>query len=157
MNTHPLNVLLDTIDDTVIEHSALVTRARAEHPSHETLLLSLQNQLERHIGFIVANLESYTSIQRDIIVALQQGRIEATAQSAPCLTASSISTDTVPTSPWDTESGRFPFYAVRKGRQTVFYSWTGCHRATHRTANEYCGFHTLAEAFEYLNLAPLPH
>jgi hypothetical protein len=74
MNTHPLNLLLDTIGNTVTEHFALVTRARAEHPAHESLLLSLQNQLEIHIGFIVANLESYTSIQRDIIVALQQNR-----------------------------------------------------------------------------------
>jgi hypothetical protein len=91
MNTHSLNLLLDTIDDTTVtKHSALVTRARAEHPAHESLLLPLQNQLKRHIGFIVANLESYTSIQRDIIVALQQGRIEATAQSVPCLTASQL-------------------------------------------------------------------
>jgi hypothetical protein len=102
-NTHPLNLLLDTINNTVTEHFALVTRARTEHLAHESLLLSLQNQLEIHIGFIVANLESY------IIVALQQSRIEATAQSTPRLTASSISTDTVPTSPQDTESGRFHF------------------------------------------------
>jgi hypothetical protein len=119
MNTHPLNQRLDTIDDTVTDHNALLTSALAEHTAHEALISSLQHQFERRINVLTANLQSYTSIQRDMLDALRfhrTQRIEVTAYPVPpAITAVPL---TSPDPSRALDNGRYPFYSVRKGRRT---------------------------------------
>jgi hypothetical protein len=157
MNTHPLDQQLDTIDHTVTDHNALLTSALAEDRAQEALISSLQHQFERHT--LTANLQSYTSIQRDIIDTLRFHRTqrrEATAYPVlPAITAVAIPTLTSPDRSRTPENGRYSFYAVRKGRRTdIVYSWVECHCTTQRIANEYRGFNTFKEAIEYINLSP---
>ncbi|RYR35767.1 hypothetical protein Ahy_A10g050884 [Arachis hypogaea] len=57
-----------------------------------------------------------------------------------------------------TEAGRFPFYAVRRGRVPGIYrSWEECkHQVNGFRNNEHRGFHDLSEALAWLRSAASP-
>jgi hypothetical protein len=117
MNPHPLNQQLDTIDDTVTDHNAILTSALAEHSADEALMSSPQHQFEIHISVLTANLQSYTSIQRDIIDALhfhRTQRLESTAYPVPpAITAIALPTTRTSLDPSRApEIGRYHFYGV---------------------------------------------
>ena len=149
MNTHHPS---PTIDQLAEQHTFLLTDIEAGLPQHETTISALRQQFDAHIRFLRINLESYIALQLSIANALHEQQpssdpVQATAYP-------------IPPAPFDTphtsRQGRFPFYAVRRGRTTgIFNCWADCHRSVNRTSNEYRGFHNIDDALNYINQAPL--
>jgi hypothetical protein len=148
MNT---NHRLNTINHLLEQHTNLLTDLESTLPQHETTISALKQQFETHTGLVKIKLESYTALQLSIISTLQEQ--QATSDPVP---ATAYPLPQVPFDmPHNSRQGRFPFYAVRRGRTTgIFNCWTDCHRSIHRTANEYRGFHNLGDATEYINQTP---
>jgi hypothetical protein len=129
-------------------------------------LMSLSNRanFESHISLLISNLETYTTLQRQrsITTTLQEHQANFDPVTAYPVIPPPITAIPLPPAhfnpPRTPEQGRFPFYAVRRGRTTgIFDNWTHCHRSIHRTANEYSGLQTVQtidEAIEYINQTP---
>jgi hypothetical protein len=134
------------------QHTNLLTDLELTLPQHENTISALRQQIKTLIGLLRINLESYTAPQLSIISTLQEQ--QATSDPVPA------TADPLPQAPFDTphnsHQGRFPFYAVRRGRTTgTFECWVDCHRSIYRTADEYRGFHNLDDATEYFIMAPV--
>ena len=137
-----------SIDELAEQHTFLLADLEVGLPQHETTISVLRQEFEAHVSFLRINLESYIALQLSATNALREHQpspdpVQATAYQ-------------LPPAPFDTthasRQGRFAFYAVRRGRTTgIFNCWEDCHRSVNRISNQYCGFHNLDEALEYLN------
>ena len=149
MNSYQLST---TIDQLAEQHTVLLTDLEVGLPQHETTISALRQQFEAHIRFLRINLESYIALQLSITDALQEQQ--------PLSDPVQAIAYPLPPAPFDTphtsRQGRFPFYAVRRGRTTgIFNCWADCHRSVNRISNEYRGFHNIDDALKYINQAPL--
>ncbi len=141
-----------TIDQLAEQHTSLLADIEAGLPQHETTISALRQQFDAHIRFLRINLESYIALQLSIANALHEQQSSSDPVQATAYP--------IPPAPFDTphtsRQGRFPFYAVRRGRTPgIFNCWADCHRSVDRTPNEYCGFHNIDDALNYINQAPL--
>jgi hypothetical protein len=51
----------------VEQHTNLLTDLETDLPHHENTIAALRQQFEAHIGFLLVNLESYTTLQQSIV------------------------------------------------------------------------------------------
>jgi hypothetical protein len=107
-----------TIDQLAEHHTVLLTDLEVGLPQHETTISALRQQFEAHIRFLRINLESYIALQRSITDARQEQQPPSDpVQATAC---------PLPPAPFDTphisRQGRFPFYAVRRGRTTGIFN-----------------------------------
>ncbi len=111
---HPLT----TIDQLAEQHTFLLTDLEVGLPQHETTISVLRQQFEVHIRFLRINLESYIALQLSITDALQEQQ--------PLSDPVQAIAYPLPPAPFDTphtsRQGRFPFYAVRRGRTTGIFN-----------------------------------
>ena len=142
-----------TIDQLAAQHTSLLADIEVGLPQHETTIFTLRQQFEAHIRFLRINLESYIALQLSITNSLQEQPPLSDPVQAIAYPLPPVPFDT----PLTSRQGRFPFYAVRRGRTTgVFNCWADCHRSVDRISNEYRGFHTLDQAVAYISQRPLP-
>jgi hypothetical protein len=144
---HPSN----TIDQLAEQHTVLLTDLELDLPQHETTISALRQQFEAHISFL---LHQPRILQFSIIGALEEQQSPSDPVQATAFPLPQAPFDT----PHNSRQGRFPFYAVRRGRTTGIYNcWADCNRSVNRTANEYRGFYNIHDALEYINQTPLPY
>ena len=141
-----------TIDQLAEQHTFLLADLEVGLPQHETTISALRQEFEAHVSFLRINLESYIALQLSVTNALHEHQPSPDPVQAIAYP--------LPPAPFDTtrasRTGRFAFYAVRRGRTTgIFNCWADCHRSVNRTSNQYRGFHNIDDALEYLNQAPL--
>jgi hypothetical protein len=134
-----------TIDELAEQHTFLLADLEVGLPQHETTISALRQQFEAHISFLRINLESYIALQLSVTNARQEQQPSSDPVQAIAYPLLPAPFDT----PHTSRQGRFPFYAVRRGRTTgIFNCWADCHRSVNRTSNEYRGFHNIDDALE---------
>ncbi len=158
MNDNPLRIRLQarlqTILDIIGEHNDLLNRN--PHLTHDYIAHFVQ-----HVDFTVANLQTYTALQRSTIS--QDPHFQTTeiieAYPVPALQSSRPEERSLlppppftVQPPYASHRGRFQFYAVRRGRtQDIFNSWAECSAQVVGYSNcEFKGFHDLTRAQKYL-------
>ena len=145
---HELRVLVAT-------HIGHLADAEQEFPEHRATIANLTHQFERHLTILVATVETYTTLQQTILYDFREliPTAEAVAVNPPCpLPPIPFDLEVVPAST-STRIGRFPFYAVRRGRtRGIFDNWADCHRSTNGVPNEFRGFQSFNDAQQYIRL-----
>jgi hypothetical protein len=147
----PLNRLRDLVG-THIEH---LVETELEFPEQTATIDNLIHQFERHLTTLVATVETYITLQQTI--TSEFGALIPTAEAHvvhPTFPLPPVPFDleVIPTST-PTRIGRFPFYAVRKGRTTgLFNNWAECFQSTNGVPNEFRGFQFRHDAQQYLLL-----
>ena len=165
-------VPLNELRDLVASHLQSLIDAEHDLPQHHATVANLTHQFERHLTILVATVETYTTLQEDTLYQLRDLIPTATAHLVqppfplpgspfdPLPSSPSplprVHLDPLPSAPVSPASptGRFAFYAVRRGRSTgIFTSWPQCRaQVSGFPHNEYKGFHTQEEALIYLQL-----
>ena len=158
MNENPLRIRLQarlqTILDIIGEHSELLNRN--PHLTYDYIA-----HFEQHVDCTVANLQTYTALQRSTISQDPHSQtteiIEAYPVPAPQSSRPEERSVLPPPPftvqpPYASHRGRFQFYAVRRGRtQGIFNSWAECSAQVVGYSNcEFKGFYDLTAAQNYL-------
>ena len=150
-------VPLNELQEIVAEHLEHLVNAERDSPEHHITVANLIHQFERHLTILVAAVETYSTLQQTILHDLREliPTADAVAVHPPIsLPPSPFDLGPVPTSTSASiRIGRFPFYAVRKGRTTgIFNNWGDCFRSTNGIPNQFRGFHSWDDAQQYLLL-----
>ena len=164
MNDNPLRIRLQarlqTILDIIGEHSELLNRN--PHLTYDYIA-----HFEQHVDFTVANLQTYTALQRSTISQDPHSQITEIIEAYPVPAPQSYRPEDrssalppppftiqtgLPAPPYTSHRGRFQFYAVRRGRtQGIFNSWAECSTQVVGYSNyEFKGFYDLTAAQNYL-------
>ena len=153
MGTERILQQIERFSYFVGQHAGLLTHLETKLPHHVNSIAALKQKFEAHIGFLLVNLESYTTLQQSITSTIQQhpAQFIATAYLVPPPTA--IPAEATPAPRRHPRTGNYPYYAVRVGRTTgIFTNWVDCFQATNGTTNDFRGFESLDGAQHYLNL-----
>jgi len=153
MSTERILQQIERLSYLVGQHAGLLTHLETALLHHEDIIVALRQQFEAHIGFLLVNVESYTTLQQSITSTIEQhpAHFIATAYLVPPPTE--IPAEATP-APWrHPRTGHYPYYAVRVGRTTgIFTNWADCFQATNGITNDFRGFEYLDGAQHYLNL-----
>jgi hypothetical protein len=153
MGTERILQQVERLSFLVEQHTSLLTDLETDLPHHESTISALMQQFEAHIGFLLVNLESYTTLQQSITSTIQQhpAHFIATAYLVPPPTA--IPAEATPAPRRNPRAGHYPYYAVRVGRTTgIFTNWADCFQATNSITNDFRGFESWDRAQDYINL-----
>jgi hypothetical protein len=112
MSTERILQQIERLSYLVGQHAGLLTHLETTLPHHEDTIIALRQQFEAHIGFLLVNVESYTTLQQSITNTIEQ--LIATAYLVPPPTA--IPVEATPTPRRHPRTGHYPYYAVRVGR-----------------------------------------
>ena len=150
-------VPLHELKELIAEHLEHLVHAEQEFPEHHATIANLTHQFERHLTILVAAVETYSTLQQTILHDLREliPTADAVAVHDPSsIPPSPFNLGPVPTSTSSSiRVGRFPFYAVRKGRTIgIFNNWSDCYQSTNGVPNQFKGFHSRHDAQQYLNL-----
>jgi hypothetical protein len=145
MSTERILQKVERLSYLIGQHAGLLTHLETELPHHDDTTAALRQQFEAHIGFLLVNLESYTSLQQSITNTIEQHPAHVIATAIPA--------EATPAPRRHPRTGNYPYYAVRVGRTTgIFTNWADCFQATNGTTNDFRGFESLDGAQHYLNL-----
>ncbi len=66
MSTERILQKLERLSYLVGQHAGLLTQLETELPHHADTIAALRQQFEAHIGFLLVNVESYTTLQQSL-------------------------------------------------------------------------------------------
>jgi hypothetical protein len=73
MSTERILQQVERLSYLIGQHAGILTHLETElPPHHEDTIAALMQKFEAHIGFLLVNLESYTSLQQSITNTIEQ-------------------------------------------------------------------------------------
>jgi hypothetical protein len=153
MSTERILQKVERLSYLIGQHAGLLTHLKTELPHHEHTIAALRQQFEAHIGFLLVNLESYTSLQQSITNTIEQHPAHFIATAYPVPPPTAIPAEATPAPRRHPRIRNYPYYAVRVGRTIgIFTNWANCFQATNGITNDFRGFESLDGAQHYLTL-----